>query len=174
MKASARLRPRGFWRGLVSGAALAAAAALALAYVFPPFFAPAVDPVTQVAPAALAVPAGAANPTHPRHAAKLPDGGGQLASLVPVQQDMRPDIAGDAPALPDPGAATRPQPVAPPLQMSGSTPVRPGAGRGLLSPAVGMPLVTISGEIAPDMRGAMPAPAPEVGAGTPSLVPPQE
>ena len=174
MKASARLRPRGFWRGLVSGAALAAVAALSLAYVFPPFFAPAVDPVTQVAPVAPAVPARVSDPARRPRSAALPADGGQLASLVPVARDMRPDAGAAAPARPESGAAAGPQPVAPPLPTAGSVPARPGAGRGILSPAAGMPLLTVSDEIAPDMRGALPAPIPTVGAGTPSLVPPQE
>lgn len=173
MKASARLRPRGFWRGLASGVALAAAAALALAYVFPPFFAPSVDPVTQVAPAAPAVPAGTASPTHPRPAA-LPANSGQLASLVPLRQDSRPDSGDGAADRQEPAAAALIHPLAPPLPASGVAPVRPGAGRSLLAPAAGMPLLTVSDEIAPDMRGALPAPTPTVGAGTPSLVPPQE
>lgn len=174
MKASARLRPRGFWRGLVSGATLAAAAALALAYVFPPFFAPAIDPVTQIAPAAPAVPARTADPAHPRTVALPPDDGKQLASLVPVVRDVRPDTGAAAPVLSEPAAAARPLPIAPPLPTAGLVPARPGAGRGLLSPAAGMPLVIVSGEVPPDMRGAMPAPTPEIGAGTPSLVPPLE
>lgn len=173
VKASARLRPRGFWRGLASGVALAAAAALALAYVFPPFFAPSVDPVTQVAPAAPAVPAGTASPTHPRPAA-LPANSGQLASLVPLRQDSRPDSGDGAADRQEPAAAALIHPLAPPLPASGVAPVRPGAGRSLLAPAAGMPLLTVSDEIAPDMRGALPAPTPTVGAGTPSLVPPQE
>lgn len=173
MKASARLRPRGFWRGLASGAALAAAAALALAYVFPPFFAPSVDPVTQVAPTAPAMPAGTASPTHPRAAAEPADSG-QLASLVPLRQDRRPDARDGAADRQEPSAASLLNPLAPPLPASGVAPLRPGAGRSLLTPAAGMPLLTVSDEIAPDMRGAMPAPTPTVGAGTPSLVPPQE
>lgn len=173
MKASARLRPRGFWRGLVSGVALAAAAALALAYVFPPFFAPSVDPVTQVAPAAPAVPARAASPTQPR-AAALPADSGQLASLVPLRQDRRPNSGDGAAGGQQPDAASLLNPFAPPLPATGVAPLRPGAGQALLAPAAGMPLLTVSDEIAPDMRGALPAPTPTVGAGTPSLVPPQE
>ncbi len=73
--AGARPRGSGFWKGLLTGVALAALVALALAYVFPPtrYFAPEVLPNGGPAPAVPGTPSAIVEPRAPGAGALLPD-----------------------------------------------------------------------------------------------------
>jgi hypothetical protein len=64
---------RGFWPGLVTGLAIAAAAALALALGFPPLQQPEIDPASLVAPAASGAPEAPEEPAPGSAAGLLPE-----------------------------------------------------------------------------------------------------
>lgn len=175
VKASARLRPRGFWRGMLTGVAVAAAAGIALTLVFPPvrFFAPAVDPLTQLPPVPPAAPAGAKGFARPRGTGAA-GAAGRAASLVPAGDEPAPEAAGLL-RVTGPGAEAQRAPLAPAAPGGGgAVPEAPAAAPGLLGPAAGAPLVKVAGEAPPDLGALLPPAAPNVGLGTPSLVPPGE
>lgn len=72
----------GFWRGILAGIVVAIAAALLLAWVYPPLRAPEVDNGMQVPPAPPGVPGGAAEAI-PTPATDAPAGFGALPPPVP-------------------------------------------------------------------------------------------
>ena len=140
-------RTRGFWRGLLTGLALAAAAAVGLAIVFPPaiFFPPQVEETRLQAPDPLAQPQGAAGPGRPHL-----DAEGPARGEIPVVAAVP-----GAEAAPEIGAL-RPMPVP---EVFG----REGALPGLAAPE--------GGGAAAGLRLAIPASPGGVGGGRPGGLP---
>jgi hypothetical protein len=92
-------RTRGFWQGLIAGLLLAAAAALALAWLFPPLQPPEVAPGSLVAPPAPEPPGSVGAPAMPERQGLLPaPAPAPLITGIPAPEP--------APALPtgDPGS----------------------------------------------------------------------
>ena len=95
----------GFWRGFLTGLVLAAAAALALAWLYPPrpLLPPEVDAGALEAPGAPGRPEAAAEPAAPRPEGALPSAPAApaiAASPAPEADPGAPD--GAAPSLPRP------------------------------------------------------------------------